>query len=236
LHPSLQLDFLTTLASYATEGIIFSTHNYGLARSAGDLVYGTRRIAQGESEIYPIEAMPRLSEFLGEMSFSGYRELGFEKVLLVEGPTDVRTVQQFLRMMDKDHRVVLLQLGGSALINGVTELELQEIKRISPNVSALIDSERTTAGQALGADRRQFQERCAAADINCKVLARRAIENYFSDAAVKAANGPKYRALAPFERLKDVSPAWAKGDNWRIARLMSPADLDTDLRSFLEAL
>jgi energy-coupling factor transporter ATP-binding protein EcfA2 len=236
LHPSLQLDFLTTLASYATEGIIFSTHNYGLARSVGDLVYGTRRIAQGESEVYAIETMPRLSEFLGEMSFSGYRELGFEKVLLVEGPTDVRTIQQFLRMMNKDHKVVLLQLGGSSLINGVTELELQEIKRISTNVGALIDSERGAAGEALSADRRQFQERCVAADINCKVLTRRAIENYFTDAAVKAVKGANYRALRDYERLKDVSPAWSKAENWRIARNMSVADLDADLRAFLEDL
>jgi energy-coupling factor transporter ATP-binding protein EcfA2 len=236
LHPSLQLDFLTTLASYASEGIVFSTHNYGLARAAGDRVYGVRRIAQGESEVYAIESMPRLSEFLGEMSFSGYRELGFEKILLVEGPSDVRTIQQFLRMMDKDHKVVLLQMGGSSLINGISELELQEIKRISANVSALIDSERAAAGDALSRDRQQFRERCRAADIPCKVLEKRAIENYLSDAAVKAVNGPKYRALSPFERLKGVSPAWNKADNWKIARLMTLVDLDPDLRTFLKGL
>lgn len=236
LHPSLQLDFLTTLASYATEGIIFSTHNYGLARSAADAVYGVRRRGQGESEVYPLESMPRLSEFLGEMSFSGYRELGFEKILLVEGPTDVRAIQQFLRMLDKDHKVVLLQLGGSSLINAVSETELQEIKRISPNVSALIDSERAVAGGTLSPERQQFQAHCSAADIPCKVLERRAIENYFSDAAVKVVNGPKYRALAPFEDLKDASPGWRKADNWKIAREMTLDHLDPDLKAFLENL
>ncbi len=38
LHPSLQDDFLTTLAAYATDGVIYSTHSLGLAKSTADLV------------------------------------------------------------------------------------------------------------------------------------------------------------------------------------------------------
>ena len=38
LHPSLQLDFLTTLGSYATEGVIFSTHSLGLARASAERI------------------------------------------------------------------------------------------------------------------------------------------------------------------------------------------------------
>jgi hypothetical protein len=34
LHPSLMLDFLTTLGSYARCGVVFCTHNIGLARAA----------------------------------------------------------------------------------------------------------------------------------------------------------------------------------------------------------
>jgi hypothetical protein len=156
--------------------------------------------------------------------------------LLVEGPTDVRTIQQFLRMLDLDHKIVLLQLGGASLINAVSEIELAEIKRISSNVSALIDSERAADGDPLPADRQQFQEHCKAAGITCKVLDRRAIENYFSDEAVKALMGPKYRALGPFERFQSLSPRWGKSDNWRIARQMSISDLDPELRRFLEGL
>ena len=40
LHPSLQLDFLTTLASYTTEGIVvFATHSIGLARAASERIH-----------------------------------------------------------------------------------------------------------------------------------------------------------------------------------------------------
>ena len=51
LHPSLQLSFLTTLASYAQRGVIFSTHSIGLARAMANRVYAVKRIKQGESEL-----------------------------------------------------------------------------------------------------------------------------------------------------------------------------------------
>ena len=36
LHPTLQLDFLTTLGSYATDAVIFATHSVGLARASAE--------------------------------------------------------------------------------------------------------------------------------------------------------------------------------------------------------
>jgi energy-coupling factor transporter ATP-binding protein EcfA2 len=237
LHPSLQLDFLTTLASYATEGVIFCTHNIGLARAAADRVYGVRSISHGRSEVYPLESIPRLSDFVGELSFSGYKELGFDRVLLVEGPTEVRTVQQFLRMMKKEHKIVILPLGGASLINGVSELELQEVKRISDNVSALIDSERSVAGEPICPEREAFRKVCAAANIDCHVLDRRATENYLSERAIQAVAGTSHSALAHYERLSDRQSRWPKSHNWRIAREMTLEEIDnTDLKAFLERL
>jgi energy-coupling factor transporter ATP-binding protein EcfA2 len=237
LHPSLQLDFLTTLASYAREGILFGTHNIGLARASADWVYSLQKIQEGESEINELGSTPRLSEFVGELSFSGYREIGFNKVLLVEGRTDVKTVQQFLRYYRKDHQIVILPLGGSQLINDSSETELQEIKRISENVFALIDSERDAPDARLNSQRAAFVELCGNAKIACHPLERRAIENYLSDAAVKKIKGPKYQALGPYQKLNDTSPAWAKEENWRIAREMSIDDLTgTDLGKFLESI
>jgi hypothetical protein len=237
LHPSLQVDFLTTLTSYADRGVLFSTHNMGLARASAERVYAVRRLGQGESEINALEALPRLSDFVGELGFSGYKELGFDQLLLVEGATEVRTIQQFLRFLKKEHRVVMVPLGGSAFINGGRELELQELKRISPNVAALIDSERASAQAVLGADREEFRKICAANDIKCCVIERRATENYLTDAAVKRVKGAKHAALGPYQSLKDISPCWAKAENWRIAREMQFDDIrGTDLGQFLENL
>jgi len=50
-------------------------------------------------------------------------------------------------------------------------------------------------------------------------------------------NSDKYGALAHYELLKNVEPAWGKEENWKIARLMTKDDLkDTDLGKFLEEL
>ena len=129
LHPSLQIDFLTSLASYATEGVVFATHSIGLARSIGDRIFSLQK--KGGSVICrPFEQTPNYAEFLGEMSFSSFKELGFERILLVEGVTDVKTTQQFLRLLNKDHKVVVLPLGGDQLAKGNVELELEGVPEI----------------------------------------------------------------------------------------------------------
>lgn len=237
LHPSLQLDFLTTLGSYAHEGTVFSTHNIGLARASADWIYSVRKIDEGKSEIIKFETLENLSEFLGELSFSGYRDIGFDKILLVEGTTDLKAIQQFLRLYRKDHQIVLLPLGGKSLIRGSSEAELQEIKRLTGNVFALIDSERSALESPIEPKRKQFIEMCERIGIMCHTLERRAIENYFTDKAIKIVKGDKYQALNNYQILADISPAWSKTENWRIAREMTRKDLDsTDLGKFLESL
>lgn len=237
LHPSLQIDFLTTLASYAKVGVIFGTHSIGLARAVGNRIYSLRRIADGESEVADYEATPRLSEFLGELSFSGYHELGFSKVLLVEGTTDVTTFQQFLRQYHKDHQVVILPMGGAGLINNSTEQQLGEIKRICNRIAAVIDSEKDRQEAAIDPVRLQFREMCQRVGISCHIVERRATENYLSDRAVKITKGNNFSALSPYESLGDHLPRWGKNENWRIAHEMTQDELSqTDLGNFLREL
>ncbi|MFH1486305.1 MAG: AAA family ATPase [Chloroflexota bacterium] len=237
LHPSLQLDFLTTLASYAKKGVLFATHSIGLARASAERVYLVRMTPEEGSEVTLLEATPRLSEFLGELSFSGYKELGFDKILLVEGASDVKTIQQFLRKYKRDHEIVLLPLGGSTLINKSAEAQLQEIKRISQNVFALIDSERSAANASLSRDREDFVQACKSSGIECHVLDRRAIENYLPEGAIRKVKGDKHQALQPYERLDQAKYGWAKSENWRIAQQMTKEDLTTtDLGEFLASL
>jgi hypothetical protein len=237
LHPSLQVDFLTTLASYAEHGVLFATHNLGLARAVSDRVYSVRKVGRDGREVRDFAGTKDLAAFLGELGFNAYQDLGFETVLLVEGPKDVTCVQQLLRHYQKEHQVVLLHLGGSSTINAGCAAQLGEITRISPKVRALIDSERTQAGEALAADRQSFIDTCSKLNIRCHVLDRRAIENYLPEHAVKAVKSDKYRALGHYELLKNVEPAWGKEENWKIARLMTKDDLRaTDLGAFLEEL
>lgn len=139
--------------------------------------------------------------------------------------------------MGKDHQVVLLPLGGSQLINAEAELQLQEIRQISENLVALIDSERTDPDAVLSSERQGFVRACQNANVECRVLERRAIENYLSDRAIKKVKGTKYRALGSYEALNAINPAWSKSENWRIAREMTPEELNgTDLGEFLGSL
>jgi AAA15 family ATPase/GTPase len=237
LHPSLQLDFLTRLTSYATDGIFFATHSIGLARASADHIYSVRRGTDDLSEITDYNSTPRLAELLGELSFAGYKELGFDKILLVEGSSEVKTIQQFLRWYKKEHQIVLLPMGGDQMINPEAEAQLEEIKRISENVSALIDSERSAEDEDLEPKRVAFKKLCDAAKIPCHILKRRAIENYFPDHAVQKVKGDTYRALQPYEQFKYPFTKWAKSENWQIAREMVPEDLEgTDLGKFLQSL
>ena len=237
LHPKLQLHFLEALGSLASEGVLFATHNYGLARAAANLIYTVQQDSKGVSGIRELEATHRLSEFLGEMSFSAYRDVGFEKLLLVEGVTDITTIRQFLRKIGMDGKFMLLHLGGSALINANAEQELEEIKRICSDVSAIVDSERTSERASISTEREGFRKACRNAGVRCHILERRAMENYLSERAIKVVKSGKYRALKPYEALENVSPAWAKAENWKIAQEMTIEELEgTDLKQFLASL
>jgi len=230
LHPSLQLKFLMKLAGYASEGVVFATHNIGLARSVAEEIYSVTRDGGG-SEIKTISSTPRLAELLGELNYEGYRPLGFNKVLLVEGRTSVKVFVEFLRLFNKDHEFLVAPL--SDLINRYSHDELQEVTRICPHTFAVIDSERQDASDPIEAQREAFVQNCQALQIDCLPLEFRAIENYLSDRAIKTVQGATFRALGPFEGRQEVN-LWPKTENWKIARAMERAEIEaTDLGRFL---
>jgi hypothetical protein len=133
LHPTLQLQYLELLQEFAMRGVIFTTHNVGLAQAAGGGMYSVIRGESGGSQVHPYEQTPRLAQMLGELSYSAFKDLGHDRVLLVEGPTDVAPIRHLLAHDGKEY-VVLLTLGGGSMINGNREDELREVTRMSPNV------------------------------------------------------------------------------------------------------
>ena len=235
LHPSLQIDFLTSLASYARNGIIFSTHSIGLARSVSDKIYSFIKKKGSFSVVKDFtQNSGEYAEFLGEMSFSAYQNLGFNKILLVEGVTEVQAFQQFLRKLKKDHEVVILPLGGSQFINGTTAQELGELKRLSENIAVIIDSEKRSHGEGLAKDREAFKQNCEKLGFKILVTQRRATENYLSEPAIQKVKGSKYKAIGEYQKLDKADPPWSKSENGKIARVMELNDLEgTDLWEFL---
>ena len=158
--------------------------------------------------------------------------MGVKPVLLVEGSTDVKVIQHFLRLIKKDAHVLILPLG--RIPDGD---ELDEVARITPDVAVLIDSEREAEGAGLENRRKSFLELCAGRKFRAAALERRAIENYFPDSIVKRVFGNTFRGLTPYERLGDVQPHWSKSQNWKLASAMDFESIrQTDLGAFLEAL
>ncbi|WP_186223560.1 ATP-dependent nuclease [Burkholderia gladioli] len=236
LHPKLQQEFLTSLASYTSFGVVFATHSIGLARSSAERIY-TVSSNNNISTVSPYEKSANLIEMLGELSFSSFRDLGAEKLLLVEGTTDVKFFQQLLRMIKKDQRIVVFPLGGNSLAKGGVEHELAELRRIINNIAAIVDSERNSAESEPAKERKEFAETCKRLGFDVLVTQLRATENYFDDEALKAALGPSFSALAPYEKLSGSSNGWAKADNWRVATALNWESFrKTDLGQFIEAL
>jgi ABC-type cobalamin/Fe3+-siderophores transport system ATPase subunit len=232
LHPKLQLDFLTTVALYCTKGVVFSTHSLGLARSVAEYIY----VLQDNGSDKTCKALgdPKvpLATLAGELSFSSFKELGFNKIVLVEGPTDVGTYQQWIRKYGKDHEVVLIPLGGDGMINASRENELVELTRIGAKVVAIIDSEKESQNAPLSPKRQGFVQACRDAEVDCFVLERRATENYFTESAISKAQVFGSGELGHYERR-----GWDKKMNWRIAHYMTRDELDaTDLGPILATI
>ena len=235
LHPSLQLDFLTRLASFTTDGLLFATHSVGLARSAAATVYSVCKASIKEpSTIRPFEALHNVATFLGELSYSGSYDLGFSKLLLVEGPTDIAVFEEFLKKLRVAHKVTILSIGGSDAMGRNAPKVLSQITQITSNVFALIDSERGSADK-LPDDRKAFADACTELGIQCLLTERRCIESYFTqDAIGRAFPSGAPTALLPFS---PVPSGWPKNDNWRIAAAMHWDELrSTDVGYFLQSL
>lgn len=232
LHPSLQVDFLTALAEFASHGVIMATHSMGLARSVSSKIYTLTRNGHF-SIVNPYESTPTLAEFLGSMSYAAYESIGFEHVLMVEGRTDVLVFHQWLRLLGLDHKVLVMPLGGADMINGDASAALAEVRRITPNVRVIIDSDRTSKDGPPQTNPQAFAKVCASLKIPCHLTELRATENYLPDRAVKAALGDSHSALSPF----GTERTWAKSFNWKIARQMTKEELEaTDVGRFLKKL
>lgn len=236
LHASLQSKFLELLAENIKGPVIFATHSLGLARSTADRILVTAK-NKGAARIEEYHAATNLSATLGELGYGGLPDSAFKGVLLVEGVTEVRVFRELLTKYGIHHEILIVQLGGDDLATGKRVQELDELRRLSENVWAVVDSEKTSSQGPAMERRLEFQKVCVSLDIECTVLDRRAIENYLDQSvARKIFRCPDALAFGPYE----VAPpewSWDKERNWRIAQAMSKNDIkDTDLDRLLTRL
>ena len=205
---------------------------------AADHLYWVERTTHGSTVREFTPGMP-LVQAAGELGWSALREIGYDTLMLVEGPNDVPVYRALLGLYGLADRVFVMHLGGDAMRSPASLAELPGLMALAPHSCAVLDSERDLDGGDAAAARKAFK---AAFDSNrpaveCVLLRRRSIENYFPQTALTGALGPGPQALRPFERLKDSKYSWSKTRNGDVASRMRSSDLaGTDLDVFFKAL
>jgi len=236
LHPTLQQEFLTALGGYCDYGLLFATHSLGLARTAADFLYSVRK-TNGIATVSPWESAAQMGELLGELSYSAYREGGHERVLAVEGIQDIRPVQQILRLLRLEYSTLVIPLGGDQIASDASVETVAELRRLAKNVFVLLDSERDKSGGPPKTGRQEFVDQCAHVGVRVHLTERRAIENYFSDRAIKLAFGPEFSSLESFAERQCAQNSWSKRENWRAAREMTLEEWEaSDVLNFIKSI
>lgn len=238
LHASLQAQVLQVLASYCTRGVMFSTHSVGLTYHIATHKCLVVETSKGMSILKDVTSGPSLSDTLGAMTFSAWKEVGYTKILLVEGVSDVPLFQNLLALYGKAGDTLVWSLNGDSAIKANEKSAiLIELKRNNAKIVAVIDSEKKSESEAPASYRLDFQETCKKLGIECHILKRRSTDHYLTTAAIRSfTKNESAEQLTPFQERKSGA-VWGKNDNWRIARLMDRGDWDaTDIGEILTAL
>lgn len=243
LHPTLQFRFLSELQKRASLGLVFSTHNLGLAMNAADRTYSVTRQAgnrstQGRpwSRISLLAETPELPALLGALSYPSYGDTATRHVLLVEGPTDLRLIQILLQKLRVADQVVCVHMGGNTTIRSLehAKAQLAGVKRLCARVWCLIDSEAGAEGR-IEADRQAFLNLCGQMDIPSHATKFRATENYLTEAACKSTIDEHASAPQPYSPPTKQAQGWTKQQAWQIAFDMEPNEFQ-DVGAFLERI
>lgn len=239
LHPKLQVRFLLAVSRIASHGVLFTTHSLGLARSVGAPVLSLRRNSDGDVISERLHGTKSYAEFLGELSYGSLQEIGFSKVLLVEGPSDLAFFMRLIALQGKQNEVLLMHLGGNSGINtsSQAQMALGEIKRICGNVFCIIDSEKASEECPIDSVRDLFRTICQTMGIKVHITQRRATENYISEYVLKTAISENACVLSPFEKLKESDHKWGKRHILQICSYLSNKELEgTDIWDFIASI
>jgi putative ATP-dependent endonuclease of OLD family len=183
LHPGAERKMLETLKEIADEGgkILISTHSQVfIDRKEEGNMYLVRR-EDGESDYEKIE----------EEAFRAVEEIGARNsdllqsdfVIYVEGPSDAQIIKEIGSHLDgwDSNNITVQYLGGTG---NLKYCEPEELRKINRKLAFLLDSDRKEKGDSPNSTAEDLKESCEKLGIDCKILERRSIENYFSSDAV----------------------------------------------------
>ena len=157
LHPGAQKRMCSLLREFSREGkVIISTHStLFVDKSELEYTYLLSK-EKGDTKVNQIDGST-LRKILEELEASPSDLLLSDGIILLEGPSDVAILKEFLRAIDWEYNVPMLPIGGS----NIESLDPADLHRVNPNVALILDSDLKEGGEISDRKRelkRKFEE------------------------------------------------------------------------------
>jgi len=225
MHPDMQRKLLAFLKDETEKQYFIATHsNVFLDNAYVDRVFFTNF----DGHITADDITSRAS-ILDDLGYSVTDNLVSDLVVLVEGPTDVPIIEEFLKKLGLygKYDIKMWPLGGDIM----DQLDLSVLVQ-SYVLMALIDSD-----PGSGVVRKRFTDNCGKLGIPVHRLSAYSIENYFTLRALKAVFGKQIpnniTKIDPNVKLEEQIGLNVKNNNRRLASAMSLEEIEgTDLMDF----
>jgi predicted ATP-dependent endonuclease of OLD family len=226
LHPDMQRRLLYFLRKNIDKQFFMTTHsNVFLDNAIIDKVYFTSFKESVEVNDYTSRAA-----ILDDLGYSITDNLVTDLIILVEGPKDIRVIEEYLIKMGLYDRydIKIWPLGGDIM----DQLDLSVFAQ-NYSIIGLVDNDPVSHKV-----RERFIENCKKYKIEVVRLIQYAIENYFTLKALKEIFGKQISdgvtQIDPDKNLKDQIGINVKNNNRKLAQAISMEEIEgTDLYDFL---
>lgn len=227
MHPDMQRRVALYLRDSTTKQFFISTHsNVWLRPVIADAVF---QVSFKNGVVQLSDATSR-SALLTELGYDVVDNLVSDVVVIVEGPTDIPVLEEFLEKMGvlQSYRVRFWTLSG----DNMSRVDLNPLLE-HHRALAIVDGDPGSV-----AARQRFIEQCESLGIHVTHLSRRAIENYFTVDALRSVFKGNLRsqvtAIGPTDDVAKVLGLNPKRRNGEVAKAMRLSDVEgTDLFEFL---
>ncbi|ELK49722.1 ATP-dependent endonuclease of the OLD family- like protein [Haloferax sp. BAB-2207] len=186
LHPGAERKMLDALRTIAAEGgqVLVTTHSQVFVdnRDSASL-YVTKR-TDGRTNFRRVNEDAFVA--VDEIGARNSDLLQSDFVIYTEGPSDAKILRTIAKhTIDNwgEYNISIQYLGGS----NIAHCDPTELRKINRNFAIILDSEKKSEGAEVDASAKELQEETEALGKECKILEKRAIENYLSEPGINEA-------------------------------------------------
>ncbi|WEL27335.1 ATP-dependent nuclease [Haloferax volcanii] len=186
LHPGAERKMLDALRTIAAEGgqVLVTTHSQVFVdnRDSASL-YVTKR-TDGRTDFRRVNEDAFVA--VDEIGARNSDLLQSDFVIYTEGPSDAKILRTIARhTVDNwgEYNISIQYLGGS----NIAHCDPTELRKINRNFAIILDSEKKSEGAEVDASAKELQDETEALGKVCKILEKRAIENYLSESGINEA-------------------------------------------------